>query len=237
MERNRMSKVFRGIAGIGLAVLMLTGMVMQAAAEVQVIDTERTDCSIELNLTYKDGSATKNMTGGKLSIYKVAGVTSGDTGYVYDISDGSFSSVSEISGLASMNKAQLDAKNASLAETLEGKTSGASAVGTAAIQDGLAEFTGLSAGLYLVVQSAASDGEREINPFLISIPDADGNYAVSAAPKNGVISPEPPTQPTTEPPKPPVLPQTGQLWWPVVLMGGLGALFFIFGVLRRRSVD
>ena len=237
MERNRMSKRFRSIAGIGLAVLMLAGMVMQAAAEVQVIDTEKTDCSIELNLTYKDGSAVKNMTGGKLSIYKVAGVTSGDTGYVYDVSEGSFSSVAELSGLDTMTQKELDAKNASLAQTLKGKTSGAAAAGTAVVQNGLAEFTGLSAGLYLVVQSVASDGEREINPFLISIPDKEGNYVVSAAPKNGVISPEPPTQPTPQPPKPPVLPQTGQLWWPVALMGGLGLIFFLFGVIRRHSVD
>jgi LPXTG-motif cell wall-anchored protein len=236
MERNRISKGFRSIAGIGLAVLMLVGMALQAAAEVQVIDTERTDCSIVLSLTYKDGSAVKNMTGGKLSIYKVAGVTSGDKGYVYDVSEGSFSSAAELSGLSSMTQKQLDAKNASLAESLSGKTSGASAAGTASVKDGLAEFTGLSAGLYLVVQSVKSDGEREINPFLISIPDSEGNYAVSAAPKNGVISPEPPTQPTTEPPKPPVLPQTGQLWWPVAVMGGLGALFLLFGALRRRRM-
>ena len=239
MERNRISKGFRSIAGIGLAVLMLVGMALQAAAEVQVIDTERTDCSIVLSLTYKDGSAVKNMTGGKLSIYKVAGVTSGDKGYVYDVSEGSFSSAAELSGLSSMTQKQLDAKNASLAESLSGKTGGASAAGTASVKDGLAEFTGLSAGLYLVVQSAKSDGEREINPFLISIPGKEtekDRYNVNASPKMGKIQKE-----TTPPPKdntPPSggkLPQTGQLWWPVAVLLAAGVILLGVGVFRRRS--
>ena len=33
------------------------------------------------------------------------------------------------------------------------------------------------------------------------------------------------------------LPQTGQLWWPVMLLGAAGAVSIVIGLLRKRKED
>ncbi len=47
--------------------------------------------------------------------------------------------------------------------------------------------------------------------------------------ENTFFGVEPPTETTTTVPPPPV-PQTGQLWWPVILMGSLGAVLIVVGL-------
>lgn len=108
---------------------------------------------------------------------------------------------------------------------------------TVQIQDGQAVFTDLTAGLYLVTQEEACEGFSTINPFLISLPRWNGNhyvYDLTAQPK---VSFEPeetePTEPTeTEPTEPtdPVLPQTGQLNWPIPAMSVAGMALFLVGL-------
>ena len=103
--------------------------------------------------------------------------------------------------------------------------------------EGKVTFKGLEVGLYLVVQDAQGTGDNKltINPFLITIPqkNPDGSliYDVDAAAKPlGVAKEEVPPPP----PPPHNIPQTGQLWWPVMLLGGLGALALCFGMIRKN---
>lgn len=104
---------------------------------------------------------------------------------------------------------------------------------TANIRMGRASFEDLTPGLYVVFQSQsqASQGFDAIAPFLISLPQVDGEhytYDVVSRPKVPV-KPEP-TKPT-DPSKPtePRLPQTGQLNWPVPVMASAGMALFALG--------
>ena len=114
-------------------------------------------------------------------------------------------------------------------------------------------WTGLPNGLYLIGQTKAGPNGEMCSPFLVSVPyweDDHWQYQVDATPKAGAVEPpepsEPPTEPTEpsnppdKPPDKPHLPQTGQLWWPVPILLGGGALLILFGILllkRRRTKD
>ena len=104
---------------------------------------------------------------------------------------------------------------------------------------GTVKFTNLEVGLYLVMQAkrGTDDNQYVIAPFLISIPNKnpDGTwlYDVNAQSKPIGIAWIPPESPD-EPSKPKKLPQTGQLWWPVMALGAAGAAFIIAGVAVRN---
>lgn len=117
---------------------------------------------------------------------------------------------------------------------------------------GIAVFTELELGLYLVVQKNPAEGYECIDPFLIGVPNvADGAYVyqIDASPKVQLetVPTEPTTEPTTEPseptdptePSPPDLPQTGQLNWPVPVLAVAGMILVLSGALlctgKRRD--
>ena len=65
--------------------------------------------------------------------------------------------------------------------------------------DGNVVFDDLELGLYLVVQTKASNGYKPVNSFLVSLPmaeDGQWNYEVDASPKVGAYTPEPETPPS-----------------------------------------
>lgn len=175
--------------------------------------------------------------------------------------------------------------------------------------EGAADFAGLSAGLYLLVQTTPQSGYRRIAPLLLPLPfysEPDGIYLyhVTAAPKTtsppspGPVPPgttvptvpdlpegddEPDEEPKEDPdnpqeppdnepdeqgpltednPPPPavdeqpedgtvpatdqtkeepsaVLPNTGQLWWPVPVLAICGLLLLLLSciLLKRRAED
>lgn len=238
---------------IATAVLMMTAAAPVLATESAStgnwpVDTEKTDCSIKLTLTYKEADQEKKMTGGSISIYTVATVKA-ENGYVFDTSTGKFAGSSTVAGISSMDSGDLKTQNADIAKALEKEAKSVSADETAAVSEGMASFTDLTPGLYLVVQETLSEGSRKINPFLISIPDADGSCEIEAAPKNGIenpVTPTPPKNPTvtpktpsgsTTPPSKTVLPQTGQLWWPVPVLCAVGLALIIGGFVLKRKKE
>jgi LPXTG-motif cell wall-anchored protein len=115
---------------------------------------------------------------------------------------------------------------------------------SAPIEDGKVSFAELDAGLYLVWQreADASEGYAAIQPFLISVPRLqNGSYVmhVVADPKVPFET-EPTEPPPPPPPPPPDLPQTGQLNWPVPVMGFAGVVLFITGwvlCVRRKRIE
>lgn len=211
------------------------------AADNALIDPDRTDGSITLNMHYTENKVKKNLTGGEVSIYTVASVKEED-GYHFDVSAGKFAGVQGVSDIPSMNSEQLSEANFALAKKLESAAAKAKADSTQKIADGKVSFTDLKPGLYLIVQTTLSDGDRKVNPFLISIPDENGVYQIEGDPKPGVYSPTPPGDKTPDktPSKTPSgskLPQTGQLWWPVPILAGCGIFLILLGIwMSRREV-
>lgn len=99
---------------------------------------------------------------------------------------------------------------------------------------GKVSFSGLELGLYLIVQTEASDGYEPLKPFLVAVPmNQDGRYVyeVNAVGKFQLHQePEP-----TAPPQPsePSLPQTGQMNWPVPVLVVSGLALFSAGWALR----
>ncbi len=91
----------------------------------------------------------------------------------------------------------------------------------------------LELGSYLIVQDEAARGYEPVNPFLVTIPMKEKDtiiYDVDASPKvTTQKDPDKPNPPENNTPGTPPsrLPQTGQVWWPVPILAGMG-LFFCF---------
>lgn len=164
--------------------------------------------------------------GGTLAIFRVGDVTESDGDY-------GFACVPEIEAvsLGDLNDPDLAA---ALAEAA-GKA-GLDSV-SAPIADGRAHFADVVPGLYVVVQTAPTEGFCALRPFLISMPKfEDGHYVtdVTAHPKTSLEpAPTEPTEPRPTQPDDPKLPQTGQLNWPVPMLAVSGLALFAAGCFLR----
>ncbi len=102
-------------------------------------------------------------------------------------------------------------------------------------KDGTVTFYSLKPGLYLLRQPIATPGYSKMDPFLVSVPyavkDKDGDveydYDVTITSKSELEREPEPTTPSKKPD--PLLPQTGQLNWPVPLLAVSGLAFFTLG--------
>jgi len=105
---------------------------------------------------------------------------------------------------------------------------------TAKNTKGKAVFADLEPGLYLIVQTGASDGYEPLKPFLVSIPMNEAGHYVYEVNAEGKFQLHQKPKPTT-PPKPPepTLPQTGQLNWPIPVLVVLGLVLFSTGWILR----
>ena len=185
----------------------------------QQLDPEKTG-SLTLNdLSYTDPGAPDMkpiiMNNGEITVYKVSDVawregTNG--GYIFDISKGQFGEQASEEALGrspEIDKDVLDTENFRIATVLSGMIKGKEGT-SQTIKNGSVSYTGLTQGLYLVVQTKATETDDYVvnlmSPFLISIPykDADGkfsNFDVTASPKPGTAGEPKGSQ--TEPPKTP----------------------------------
>lgn len=215
-----------------IAILLLTVLLSVVSAvsvyAVQSIDLEKEDCSITLKMVFYGRGEKYLMSGGEMSLYLVGPAAVGDTGYYFDTGSGRFAGTKEAKKISKMNSSELSKNNADLASALMKHTAGMKADQTAVISKGEVSFKGLRPGLYLIAMTKADDTEATITPFLMSVPDADGNYNIVAKPKPEITPPSPPDDPE--------IPETGQLWWPVPLAAAAGALLIVTGIaLRRRD--
>ena len=210
-----------------------------ASETPEVVDPDRSG-SISLTFTYYDETAHKTfpVTGGySVGLYKVADFVI-DDGYKFR-TDERFSAAGEIpatdEALDSANQ-KLAADMAKIASSYDYDVKP-----QAMDAEGKVYFDGLEVGLYLVKQAEKGSGDKEytIAPFLISIParNTDGSlsYDVDAKTKPVLIDKKVPPEPE-KPDKPGrKLPQTGQLWWPSMVMGAAGALFIIIGLAGKAK--
>ena len=147
-----------------------------------------------------------------------------------------------VNGFENCGVSLANLEDSALAAQLE-KHRAASTVGKPQTPDanGQLTYSGLTAGLYLLVQTKAADGFETIQPFLVSLPmgtDSGWAYHVDASPKVGVKkpdSPDTPQNPGTPQTPGPRLPQTGQLNWPIPVLSISGLRLLGAGWLLRKK--
>lgn len=183
------------------------------------VPQERNDCSIEVVVRYNG----ENISGGTLTAVKV--------GYV-DEEDGNYFFSQEMTGV------RLDDVTSSNAPAVQKEFYDNNRNGydfytqTKTVKNGKATFSGLSTGLYLIIQETAADGYSKLNPFLVSVPymeNGEYQYHVKASIKLELEREPEPTDPPPTTPDDPKLPQTGQLNWPVPLLVVSGLVLFTAG--------
>lgn len=187
---------------------------------------------VSLTVTILDTGSKKGVSGGTVEIYRVAGITFDPySGYSLTLTEDFLSCGLALDTVGTMTAAA----NAETAKSLSTfVTNGKLAAQGKATPDsqGDAKFAAIPMGLYLVVQTEAARDHKVVAPFLVSAPGYDEEndlwiYEVNASPKVG-------TSDYVEPPKPGMLPQTGQLWWPVFALGTAGTVLVVFGAYRRK---
>ena len=172
---------------------------LATSANIKLTDSKGNPTTGSIHVTLYDNANGKALSGGQLTVYRVAEVKRQKGDLVYEYC-GDFYGCGIALG---------DLTDSTLAEQLQAILP-ASAEGTTQTVDenGNVTFTDLELGLYLVVQTKASKGYEPINSFLVSLPlseDGQWNYAVDATPKVGTYVPETPDTPDT-PPTPPTPP-------------------------------
>lgn len=219
-------------------VVALSAPIGAAAEEVREFpDLDKTG-SITATFTYYDkgsGNTLPVAGGNSVGLFKVADVEV-HNGFIFVV-DPRFASAGEIPATSE----ELDSVNIELAGKMA-KIAADYDFDIAPVEmdsDGTASFSDLEVGLYLVMQAKQGTGDSNfvIAPFLVSIPyrNPDGSltYDVNAQTKPIGIAWIPPESPD-DPDKPKNLPQTGQLWWPVLALGAAGAAFIIAGAAIKH---
>lgn len=217
-----------------VALLVLTALfaVFTLGVYAEEIDLEATG---SITLTFKDSSTGSAVSGGTVELYKVADIAAGDSGLSYVYTQAFSACEAELTDLTSSTLIDLLTAIATQESTLAVTQT----IGT----DGVCSFPDLSTGLYLLVQRTAAEGYIALQPFLVTLPLADGDswvYDVNATPKMGTYSSTTTSTSTTSTTSTTSgtgnvmgdtdkLPQTGQLNWPIPVLAVSGILLFFFG--------
>lgn len=203
-----------------LAVLAVFNLAVTAAA-MEVPEEGKGNCSIEVAVRYRG----EPISDGELTAVRVGYVDEDDGNYFFrhvvtheEIQDpGSRETVDRMVSAYDRQKEDVRFSEA-----------------TADIRRGMARFSRLETGLYLIFQEEedASTGFYPINAFLVSVPYWDGTqycYHVTVDVKTalGRVHPEPTEE--EDVPSSGKLPQTGQLTWPVPVMACSGMVLFVTG--------
>ncbi|MBR3326391.1 MAG: hypothetical protein IKG22_03610 [Atopobiaceae bacterium] len=148
-----------------------------------------------------DDEGTDRLEDGEIALYRVASVSHVGRGG-YDVSGGQFASSPTVADIPNMSKQELDRQNAKIAAILEQEalTQGIEPMEVSPIAGGFVDFPEVPEGLYLLFQTVLSEDGRKVNPFLMSVPDENGEYVIDARPKPGV--PKKTTPGTEEDPTP-----------------------------------
>lgn len=186
-----------------------------------------------LHVSVRDTESGKAVSGGELTLYKVAYVQEDNGGYTFAYTD----------DFASCGRSLDDLNDHMLAGDLAVFAKEKVLRGTIlTIDENGMVFRALDLGLYLLVQTQPAENYTTLNPFLVTIPLHEEGmegyvYDVDATPKTGTVTYVPPTPPPAPPTPPEKLPQTGQLWWPVPILTLCGMSCIIGGLIRRKHAN
>ena len=196
MEQKKLSK---RLAALLLMLCLLAASALPAfatSANIKLVDASGNAMTGTIRVTLYDSVNDKALSGGQLTLYRVAEVQrkNGDLSYEYC---GDFYGCGIALG---------DLTDSTLAEQLlEYMPQSAEGTTKTIDADGNVTFEDLELGLYLIVQTKASSGYEPINAFLVSLPmaeDGKWNYEVDATPKVGGYTPAKPETPDTPTPPP-----------------------------------
>lgn len=181
------------------AAALMLGLVLLAAcalptfatsANIKLTDGHGNPNTGSIHINLYDSTNNKALSGGELTVYRVAEVQrkNGNLSFEYC---GDFDGCAIELG---------DLTDSTLAGQLqEFLPANAEGIVQAVSNDGNVVFDDLELGLYLVVQTKASNGYKPVNSFLVSLPmaeDGQWNYEVDASPKVGAYTSEPETPPS-----------------------------------------
>ena len=176
----------RRLAALLLMLCLLAAGALPAlatSANIRLVDASGNPATGTIRVALYDSAKDKALSGGQLTLYRVAEVKrkNGDLSFEYC---GDFYGCGIALG---------DLTDSTLADQLlEYMPQGAKGTTKTVDVDGNAAFEDLELGLYLIVQSKASNGYAPIKPFLVSLPMAENgkwNYEVDASPKVGGYTP------------------------------------------------
>lgn len=187
------------------------------------VPRERDDCSIDVAVRYNG----ENINGGTLTAVKV--------GYL-DESDGNYFFSRVYDDVRLQDVSSPEAVEALLGFYNTHRNEYHFEMQTVPVTDGIAKFTNLSTGLYLILQETPAEGFSPMSEFLVSVPymkNGEYQYHVDASIKSELEREPESTEPPPTKPDDPQLPQTGQLNWPIPLMVVSGLLLFIAGWALR----
>lgn len=216
-----------------ILVMIIMAECMSITALAHTIPDYGRKGSITLTLMYEGIP----VSGGSLTLYRVAGINEDDGNYEF-VKTGPFANSGiDISDIDSPVTAALLADYVS-AWSLKGETK---AIG----ENGTVCFSDLELGLYLVIQQEIPEGYHGLDPFLVTVPMYENGtyiYDVVASPKTELKkdttpgdsgSSKTPEESSTNKEGGEILPQTGQLNWPIpiLIIGGM-VLFYIGWELR-----
>ena len=220
--------------GKRLPVLLLT-VILLCAMGVTAYAHDVPDLSRKGSITITMRQGEKAVPGGSLTLYRVGEVQEEDGNYRFVLT-GDFTGCGV--SLTDVQSAQLASRLAQYGKdhSLTGTTRECDSSGTVS-------YTGLTLGLYLLVQNRAASGYNKVDPFLVSVPmQEDGTYVydVDASPKVEVEKVTTPsnsstTTATRSGTAKSKLPQTGQLNWPVPVLAVLGMGLFAAGWMLRAG--
>lgn len=181
----------------------------------------------------------KAVTGGRLTLYRIAKVRQTDGNYDFE----------NLPEFADFHKDMSDLTSAELARCLADFVDSHNIlpVDTRGNRTGSVTFPELSHGLYLVVQVEAASGYEAVQPFLVTVPMLeDGRYVYDVNAYGKTALKKAKTDPAGRPPTGTVpggrvpaggLPQTGQLNWPIPVLALTGCVLILIGLACSRKND
>lgn len=213
-------------------IMLLTAVLFLFTTNITAYAHEVPDFSkngtISITMTYDS----KSVSGGSFTLYQVGAVKEDDGDYSFVLTDDFAGSGADLTDVSSEALAA-ELKQYAGSQMISGRTEKIR-------NDGKVSFTDLKLGLYLLVQNEAADGYSKVSPFLVSVPMKEEDlyvYDIDASPKvelekePGPLTPTKPENPVV--PTQPVLPQTGQLNWPIPVLVMAGMILFAIGWILR----
>lgn len=194
------------------------------------------DARGSITVSMLDPEAQEPVAGGTLTLFKVGTVHEDDGNFSFVLTE-DFAASGE--SLASPEDADLAVRLAAYAD--DAKIGGAT---RSIASDGTVTFENVDLGLYLLVQNDAAKGYYPVSPFMVSVPvEQDGSYVynVDATPKMELLAraPEEPGEPVRPAAPGGDMPQTGDLFSPVLVAGiavlGAACVVVAVRIMRRRK--
>ena len=218
---------------LNISVLFIVVLFIFSLTNITALAAELPDLSTKGTIIItmkKDG---KPVIGGEFEIYHIANVSESDGTLQYSFTNDFKNCTLSFDDIKS-DKYSSDLQRYINSNKINGIKKGVN-------NNAVAEFTGLDAGIYFIVQNEAAKGYNKANPFAVSLPSYENgeyNFTVNANPKFDFSGTENTTQPTTvKPPKPTDanLPKTGQLNLPVPILLTSGICMLVLGIVLRVS--